>query len=87
MDVLDELKDLQRQKQVQTDNHRLTFEEYNDIVNNRLKRVNAELYLLLNELIQHEQVQDRINNLNNILNDFQMYKINDLQEQLKDAFY
>lgn len=87
MDIMDELNNLQQQKQVQTIKPRkYSYDEYINIINNRLKRINGELYMLSHELAQGI-TQDRINELQNVMHNFELEKIAELKEQLKTVYW
>jgi len=87
MDVLDEIKDLQQQKQVQKQSKRkLTYDEYNNLIVNRIKRINAELFMLFHELAQ-DKPQKKVDEINTVLRDFQLNQVQELHEQLKTTFY
>lgn len=86
MDILDEVNDLLKQKQVQKlDNRKLTYDEQNKIVCNRLQRINAELFMLFHELAQGKP-QQKVNDIDRILRDFQLTHVQELHEQLKSVF-
>ena len=87
MDVMDELKHLHTQRQVlKQENRKLTYDEYNKLICNRMQRINAELYLLEHELTQ-DAPQRKIDAIHKAIQDFSLQELNALHEQLKDAFY
>lgn len=86
MDIMDEIKDLQKQKQVQTNNHKLTYDEYNKVIANRMQRINGELFMLLHELANN-QPQRKVKEIDKVLQDFSLIQLHELHEQLKTAFY
>ena len=85
MDIIDELKDLQQQKQVQINKHKLTYDEYNKVIANRLQRINGELFMLFHELA-YEQPQSKVNAIDKVLQDFSLIQLQELHEQLKNVF-
>lgn len=86
MDIMDEIKDLQQQKQVQTNNHKLTYDEYNKAIANRIQRIYGELFMLFHELANN-QPQRKVKEIDKVLQDFSLIQLHELHEQLKTAFY
>lgn len=86
MDIMDELQNLQKQKQVQQNTCKLTYDEYKTAINNRLQKINGELFILFHELAAGQK-QDKINGLNNIITDFELKQIHELKECLKSMYY
>lgn len=86
MDIMDELNNLQKQKQVQQNTCKLTYDEYKTAINHRLQRINGELFMLFHELAAG-QTQSKINDIHNVITNFKMQQINDLYEQLKTVYY
>lgn len=87
MDLSDEVKNVIKLKQLQTTApQKLTFREYNEIITNRLKNVNSELFMLFHELAQHID-QEKSDEINKILLDFRSNEINELHEKIKDCYY
>lgn len=87
MDISDEIKNVIKLKQVQTiAPQKLTYREYNAKINNRLKNVNSELFMLFHELTQNIS-QKKSAEINTILLEFQTDQINELHEKLKGVFY
>ena len=84
---MDELNNLQQQKQVQTIKPRkYSYDEYINIINNRLQRIHGELYMLSHELAQGI-TQNRIEELQKIMHEFEHKQIAELYEQLKTVFW
>lgn len=86
MDIDEEIKKLAVPDYSLPPVQKSTFEEYNKVICNRIKRINGELYMLYEELSQGES-EAKHAAFWNAIQDFTGSEISGLHEKLKGLFY
>jgi hypothetical protein len=87
MNASEKIKDIMRQKQTcNQENRRLTFEEYKSIMQEHIKEIDGELFLMFHELAGGLD-ERRQKELNQVIKDFSCNELNALTEKIKDCYY
>lgn len=87
MNAIEKIKDVMQQKQAcKQDNRRFTLEEYKAAMQEHIREIDGELFLMFHELAGGLD-ERRQKELDGIIKAFSCNELNALTEKIKDCFY
>ncbi len=86
MNATERIKDIMQQKQTCTQKRRFSFDEYKAAMQNHIREIDGELFLMFHELANGID-ERRQQELDRVIKDFTCNELNALIEKIKSCFY